>query len=255
MEKLRKIPYLPGWIAAALLAGLAMAPTYAYVRLIPAVICVIVVLYLCLALLARKKRELARILRAILTGVVIIGVVVSVLTGGAIAITGAQDQDPQCDYIVVLGAKVRGDGPTASLWERIDRAYDYLTVHPQAIAIVTGGKGADEPISEAQCMYDCLILRGIAPDRIWMEEKATSTWENLKFSLDIIEEKTGTRPDSIGVISSEYHLFRTALQARDRGLEVQPIPAKTGGFHRWLHYFVREICGVWHYLILGGQYS
>ena len=76
---------------------------------------------------------------------------------------------------------------------------------------------------------------------------------NCTFSLDIIEAKTGSRPNTLGVVSSEYHLFRTGLQARELKLDIIGIPAKTGSFDRWLHYFVREIAGVWHYLLLGGQ--
>jgi uncharacterized SAM-binding protein YcdF (DUF218 family) len=55
------------------------------------------------------------------------------------------------------------------------------------------------------------------------------------------------------VVSSEYHLFRTGLQAKEFDLQIIGIPARTGSFDRWLHYFVREIAGVWHYLLLGGQ--
>ena len=104
-------------------------------------------------------------------------------------------------------------------------------------------------------MFQELTAMGIDPERIWIEDRATSTWENLKFSLDIIEEKTGSRPDSIGVVSSEYHLLRVGIQARDRGLAVLGIPARTENPLRWLHYFVREVAGVWHYFILGGQYT
>ena len=72
---------------------------------------------------------------------------------------------------------------------------------------------------------------------------------------DIIQSITGSRPASVGVVSSEYHLFRTGLQAKAYGLEIVGIPAKTGSFDRWLHYFVREIAGVWHYILLGGHHT
>ncbi len=250
-----KIPYWPGWLAVLACALLALVPSYAYVRLIPIVAGAVTACYLGLALLGRVKPKLAKLCRAVLTGLVIIGVTIVAVTGGAILWAGADGADPQCEYIVVLGAKVKSGGPTASLQERIDRAYEYLVAHPQTVAVVSGGQGADEPISEARCMYEALVAMGIEPERVWMEDKATSTWENLKFSLDIIEERTGTRPDSLGVVSSEYHLLRTTMQAADRGLELEGIPARTGSFDRWLHYFIREIAGVWHYLILGGQYT
>jgi hypothetical protein len=134
-------------------------------------------------------------------------------------------------------------------------AYDYLTEHPDAVAIVTGGKGPDEPITEAECMYDHLTAMGIAADRVWMEPNATSTWENLNFSLDLIEEKTGQRPEKIGLLSSEYHLFRAKLFAKECGVEAAGIPAHTTRVSQMINHFMREVAGIWHYIILGGQYD
>lgn len=254
MKRLLKIPYLPGWLTALFFGLLALIPTYAYVRLIPTVIAALIVAYLLLALLGRRTPRLARWLRIGLTSVVIVvGGMVSVT--GCLILGGSMPQEPNCDYIVVLGAQVRNSGPSASLWERIDCAYEYLLSHPDTVAVVSGGQGDDEPMSEAQAMYDALTQKGIDGSRIWMEDKATSTWENLKFSTELIVDRTGQQPKSLGVVSSEYHLFRTNMQAKDRGLTLQSIPAKTTDPVRWLHYFVREIAGVWHYLILGGLYA
>ena len=96
---------------------------------------------------------------------------------------------------------------------------------------------------------------GIDKERLWMENYATSTWENLHFSLDLIEEKTGTRPGTLGVVSSEYHMYRAGLQAKDCGVEFVGIPAKTSRLSQAINHFMREIAGVWHYMILGGQYD
>ena len=104
-------------------------------------------------------------------------------------------------------------------------------------------------------MYQGLTEKGIAPDRLWLEDKATSTWENLNFSLDLIEEKTGTRPEKIGIISSEYHHFRARLFADACKVESVLIPAQTSVFTQRINHFMREVAGVWHYLILGGQYE
>jgi uncharacterized SAM-binding protein YcdF (DUF218 family) len=74
---------------------------------------------------------------------------------------------------------------------------------------------------------------GIDGSRLWLEERSTSTLENLEFSLDVIESKTGTRPTEAGIVSSEYHLFRAGLMAKDKGFEATGIPAKTGWFSLW----------------------
>lgn len=254
MKEKKKHPCRFWWIAAGVLTGLGLlVPTYFYVRLLPVLVAVVIACYCGLYHLEKKHPGTAHVLRSLLTTGVILGVLVFAVTGSCILQEGSQVPQEDLPYIVVLGAQVRDSGPSASLQERIDAAYEYLTAHPDTVAIVSGGQGSDEPMSEAQSMYDCLVRMGISPERIIKEEQATSTWGNLTFSLDIIEAKTGSRPSSIGVVSSEYHLFRTGLQAREYGLQIIGIPAKTGSFDRYLHYFVREIAGVWHYILLGGQ--
>ena len=165
------------------------------------------------------------------------------------------DTRTQVDYMVVLGAKVRVTGPSASLWDRIYAAADYLNTHPNTIAVVSGGQGPDEPMTEAQSMQEELVKLGIAPERIWMEDQATSTWENLNFALDLIEDKTGQRPQQLGVLSSEYHLFRASLFTKACNVEFVGIPAPTSRVSQKINHFMREVAGVWHYLLLGGQYD
>jgi uncharacterized SAM-binding protein YcdF (DUF218 family) len=161
----------------------------------------------------------------------------------------------EVEYLLVLGAKVRVTGPSASLWDRIYAAEEYLKAHPDTIAIVSGGQGDDEPWPEASVMYTELVYLGIEPERIWIEDKATSTWENMQFTLDLIERKTGSRPEKLGVVSSEYHLFRAGLFADACGVEAVGIPARTSRISQMVNHFMREVAGVWHYLLLGGNYQ
>lgn len=215
----------------------------------------VIICYYLLDLLKKRFPNTSKVLRIILTTVLCIGILIFVVTEGIIihASFGAPDTD--CEYIVVLGAKVNGTSPSLSLSDRIRAAESYLKAHPDTIAILSGGQGADEGISEAQCMFEGLTTRGIDPNRLWLEDKATSTWENLHFTLDLIEEKTGNRPNTIGLVSSEYHLFRASLFGDACGVETVGIPAATSWFSIRLNYFMREVAGVWHYLILGGQYN
>lgn len=211
--------------------------------------------YYLLALLKKIRPKTAKVLNIILTTVLVIGIIVVTVTGVIVASAIPGETDTQCDYIVVLGAKVNGTSPSRTLRERIDAAAEYLNTYPETIAVVSGGQGPDEGIPEAQCMYNELVARGIAPERIWMEDQAASTWGNLNLSLELIEEKTGTRPTQIGVVSSEFHLFRAGLFAKECGVDAVGIPGKTGDFIHFLNYYLREIAGIWHYLIIGGQYD
>ena len=198
----------------------------------------------------RKSRTVIRLFTVLLT----VFLIAACVTEGFIIKASFGTPEADCDYLVVLGAKVRPDGPSLSLKNRIEAAADYLKAHPDVIAVVSGGKGPDEVMTEAMAMYNGLVARGIEPERIWMEDKATSTWENLRFSLNLIEEKTGHRPDTLAVLSSEYHLFRAGLFTRAAGAEFIGIPAKTTYPVLKINYFLRDVAGVWHYYLLGGQY-
>jgi uncharacterized SAM-binding protein YcdF (DUF218 family) len=205
-------------------------------------------------LLQKKFPKGTKAVRRVFTVLLCIGLLVVGVTEALIIHASFGDPKETVDYIVVLGAKVRPDGPSVSLMDRIYAARDYLNEHPDVIAVVSGGKGADEPMTEAACMQEQLVKLGIDPDRIWMEDKATSTWENMQFTLNLIEEKTGSRPERLGVLSSEYHLFRAGLFADACGIESVGIPARTSRVSQMVNHFMREVAGVWHYILLGGQY-
>ncbi len=248
------------WLACAVLGVLAfflkfMVPGYSFSALVCLLLIALILFYTLMPLVGLKFPRFAKILTRICTACLIIGLIVVGITEVLIIKASFGDPKEQVQYMVVLGAKVRSDGPSVSLWDRIYGAAEYLEEHPDTIAIVSGGQGADEPMTEAQAMYDELIALGIGPDRVWLEEKATSTWENLTFALDLIEEKTGERPEKLGILSSEYHLFRAKLFAKECGVEAVGIPARTSRLSQRINHFMREVAGVWHYLILGGNYD
>lgn len=223
--------------------------SYQFFALIGAGVSLLIAAYRLLGKLIRRKPTLGKALRLILSVCIGLGLLAAAVTGCFVAkgCYGAPEAD--CRYIVVLGAGVNGTEPSLSLRERIDAAYDYLTAHPGSIAIVSGGQGDGENITEALCMQRELLEMGIAGSRIWMEDEATSTQENIRFSLDLIEANTGARPAEIALVSSEYHLFRAGLFARDAGVTALGVPAKTSWLSLRLNYFLREIAAVWYYCL------
>ena len=246
------------WLALAtftLLSILCYAlPGYSFSGLVCAGIAAVILCFNLIGLLSLHHLSAAKILRTALTCLLILGILVVGLTEIPILKAAKGSPHENCDYVVVLGAGLRGSAPSPILQSRIDRAIDYLTAHPDAICIASGGKGDDEAISEAQCIYEHLIAAGIAENRIWLEEKSTSTWENFRFTLDIIQEKTGTQPKKLAVISNDFHLFRAGMFAKSCGITPIAIPAETPSLPLKLNYYLREAAGVWHYFILGGQY-
>ena len=215
----------------------------------------IILFYNCMYLLRQKNPAKARSLKRMFTAVLCIGLILVGITEFFIIRASFGEPKESCDYVVVLGAKVRESGPSVSLWDRIYGAADYLNAHPDVVCIVSGGQGPDEHMTEAQAMFDELVKLGIDPDRIWLEDKATSTWENLNFSLALIEEKTGARPEKLGVVSSEYHLLRASLFTKKCGVDFVGIPAETSRFTQKINHFMREVAGIWHFILLGGQYN
>ena len=255
-----KTAFILGWLAIIPLLLLIVffsffMAGYSFTVLVCCGLIGIILFYNSMYLLQCSYPLTARRLKRVFTAILCIGLILVGITEFFIIKCSFGEPKEQCDYVVVLGAKVRESGPSASLWDRIYGARDYLEAHPEVIAIVSGGQGDDEPMTEARAMYEKLVELGIDEDRIWLEEKATSTWENLNFSLDLIEEKTGIRPDNIGIVSSEYHLFRASLFADACGVESVLIPAQTSRLSQKINHFMREVAGVWHYLILGGQYE
>lgn len=209
--------------------------------------------YILLGAWQRRKEKPARVLRRILTICLALGLLTSAVTLGLIIGGSVGDPETQQEYIIVLGAGVHGTAPSLILSQRIQAAVAYLTEHPDTICIVSGGQGPGESITEALCMYRELTAQGISPERIWQEDKSTSTWENLNYSLDLIQKKTGSRPNTLGIVSNEFHLFRACWQAEKCGVEAVGIPAQTGWLSLRVNYFLREIAAVWKYLIFGGN--
>ena len=189
--------------------------------------------------------------RAILTAflVLLCLVVLAFSITGVVIMHGTTADKGEFQYLLVLGTVVEGTEPSAMLSDRIQGAYDYLTAHPDTICIVSGGKGDEVNLSEAECMYNELVEMGIDPARILMEDRATSTVENFQFSLALIEEETGVRPETLGVLSSEFHLFRARMFAREQGVTPIAIPAHTSDVATFAQYFLREIGMVWYYTL------
>lgn len=148
--------------------------------------------------------------------------------------------------LVVLGCQVRGNQPSLMLKCRLDSAYDYLSEHEEVSVIVSGGQGPDEAVSEAECMYDYLVSRGIDEERIYIEDKSTDTNENIKFSKNIIEQN-GLCSD-ITIVTDGFHQFRADIFAKRQNLRAYNISART---QLWLvpTYWVREWFGVAYYTI------
>jgi len=150
-------------------------------------------------------------------------------------------QNEEAPVAVVLGCAVIGERPSQMLSGRIDAAYHYLVAHPQSVAVLSGGQGHGENISEAECMRRELVMRGIAHDRLYLEDRSTSTQENLSFTLDILErEQLGK---DVVIVTNEFHQYRAARMARALGLTPSACIANTPSY-LLPTYYLRELYAI-----------
>ena len=133
------------------------------------------------------------------------------------------DVPESAEFIIILGARVKGTVPSLSLQYRIDTAAEYMKISPNTIAIASGGKGPGEDISEAEAIKRGLLEHGIDETRIILEDQSTSTVENIKFSQKLLPTnlKTGL------LVTNDFHIYRAKLISKDEGLMLEGLPAKT----------------------------
>lgn len=206
------------------------------------------VILICGGFFWEKRCRFSRNLKRIGAALLILSCTVFALVEGTIFFTGISEPNPGAEYVIVLGAKVNGTTPSKRLQERIDAAAEYLHENKSAKAIVSGGQGVDEEISEALAMSRGLIAQGIAEDRILMEDQSTSTTENLDFSREFIQDPNA----QVVIVSSDFHVFRALELAKHHGYE-----AVSGlGSRKWdwltINYYTREFFASFYDFFLRG---
>jgi uncharacterized SAM-binding protein YcdF (DUF218 family) len=180
----------------------------------------------------------------------LVGAGVVLTASGALAVFGIHDTaSDREDALIVLGAAVHGRSVTAVLAARLDVAYDYAQRNPDALIVVSGGQGPQEDVPEAEAMRDYLTSRGLPATRIVIEPRATSTAENFAYSKAILD---GRLPPgySVAFVTSEFHVLRAGLIARQEG----PRPAHLHAATLWYvqpSSYLREIVAVAKQLLPG----
>ena len=146
------------------------------------------------------------------------------------------------DFIIVLGSRIRKDGTlTPILKGRVDKAIEFSKKKKKKnnrdiIFIPSGGKGEDEIISEAEAMKNYLIENGIDESNIIVENKSINTYQNMKYSKELIDQK---HKGNIIFSTTNYHVFRSGVIANNQGIDCEGIGSTT----KWYFYtnaLVRE---------------
>ena len=145
--------------------------------------------------------------------------------------------EPDLDYVVVLGAHVKGTVPSRALTKRLDKAVEYACQNPDTKLILSGGQGTGEDITEAECMRRYLMEHGISDTRLILEEKSTDTRQNLIYSHEI----SACGSANTGILSNNFHVYRAIKLAQKQGYTHASGIASPSDSLMQIHYVVREV--------------
>lgn len=171
-------------------------------------------------------------------GIIITAGIVYALLLTVFMFVAKADKPDNPKAVVVLGCKVKGETPSKMLKRRLDSAVIYMNENTDIVCIVSGGKGGDEIVSEAEAMKKYMVEKGIAPERILMEDKSVNTYENLRNSLAMLDDKSG----EIAIVTDGFHQYRAGFIAKNMGWDASAINSQMDIFNLSISptYYVRE---------------
>ena len=170
-------------------------------------------------LFTRAKSGILRIVGWVpRTIVVLLALLIVFFSGKVICVMNTAGQ---ADQAIVLGLALENGKPTDELLARLDTAQSYLGKYPGARLILTGGNADASGRTEAAVMREILAERGVADDRMILEDQAKSTKDNFRNTAQIIDPG-----EPVVLISSDYHMDRAVQTAKAAGFtNVQRLPA------------------------------
>ncbi|MCL2694779.1 MAG: YdcF family protein [Clostridiales bacterium] len=197
----------------------------------------------------RLKRGIWAVLKWTAVSGLALALVLFIVCGCLMLSAINKEEKVEADALIVLGAGIHGDQLSWILTKRLNTALHYLENHPDCVVVVTGGQGPGETVTEASVMAKYLISRGIAPERIVLEEEATNTLENFAFSKTLIDERFAGEA-RMAFVTTGFHVYRAGRVARAQGLAAQGLAAPDASYVA-LNNFMRESVGIVVYALLG----
>jgi len=187
------------------------------------------------------KNKHTKVIYKIYKAVMILFITSFILLESAIIINMYKTKDVNStnsmNTMIVLGAKVNKDGVSKTLKQRLDKAIEYYNENKHVNIIVSGGQGKDEVMSEAWAMKNYLVKNGVDEDNIILENKATTTLENIMFSKEIMDDLN--LENKVLIVTSDYHLFRGRFIASMLGIDNKGL-CSTSSLSSRIYYMIRE---------------
>lgn len=240
--------------ALCLLLGALLLGVYTPMRFSGGLLCCASAALAALALLDRlgKRRRACRIGKRILLALLAAGTLFFAVLEAWVLSWDRTDTETPVSAMVIFGAGVNGTTPSLSLLSRLEAALDYIEARPgESFPIVVSGcQGEGEDVSEAECMADWLVSRGVPADRVLLEDRARNTRENVRCSMALLSERGVDVSGSIAFCSSGYHLCR-AVYAGGCPCRV-PVAGHLPERYRLLeaNYYVREAFALAYEMVL-----
>ena len=200
-------------------------------------------------MLPKMKKGLLLILKWLIAACYAVAIGIFLVCGFLMARAANAGQHVEADAVIVLGAAVHGDKVTWVLENRLNTAMEYLEANPNAICVVSGGQGAGETVTEGSAMKKYMVDHGISADRVFAEERAKNTTENFANSKIIIDQLLGNDA-RIAFVTTNFHVYRAGMVAREQGVNAVGIPADDVWYLR-LNNFLRECVGICVYALRG----
>lgn len=208
-------------------------------------------------ILFRKKKdeeEEGGFLHGLIVAVSAFLILAFVIIEAAIVVYPLFSPSAGADYAILLGTQYRDDGPSVEYRARLMAAYEYLTENPDTILVATGGKGENEPVSEAEGAKEFLVAMGIDEERILTENYSTNTYTNLEYAYKLITDREGDdRPGPIVIVSSNFHLLRARMDAKKVGFRKVSGKGSQGNKYLLPHYYTREFFAFIKDLLFSGK--
>ena len=198
-------------------------------------------------LLAGKTAKGAKAARIALAAFLVIGCGCFLAAEIPVLADCHSDADTSAPWLIVCGNQFKGSKPSRVMEDRLEAALVWMNENPDSTAVLAGGQGPDEDLSEAQAMFDWLTARGVDPARLILEDRSTDSYENIVNSLAIIRAREPDFDGRVAILSSEFHLHRLGYIAEKLGCEAVLVAARTSIFPLFVNYAIREAFAMWKF--------
>lgn len=233
MKKLNKSTYkvliVMGILGIADTIGLLFYTNINFGILLPGLIGALFIAYAYLKLKVYRNEHIIKnnVFRNLIKIIIIFAIISFVIVEALIIYCSKSDKNKKADYLIILGAGLKGETVSLTLKGRLDKGIDYLNKYKDAKVVVSGGRGFGENITEAEAMKKYLIKNGIDINRIITEDKSSSTMENFKYSKNVLYNIKGNKDNKIMIITSDFHMLRSKMLARRNGFNPYGITCST----------------------------